>query len=382
MLDLHKFQEELEFIVNIDSGTYVIDGVNKMAEHFSKKFIALGWQIKWYETDPQQYGRSFVCAPDLNQDFDLLVLCHHDTIFPRGEVAERPFTQDGSKFRGPGVADMKTGLLFTSTALEQLLNEGRLNKNIAVFFNAEHEISCPNTRPIIEDLSKKAKIVITSEAARSNGSYVYKKKGIGRYTVQFKGKAAHSGVNPQDGHDAIEEMARWVIYSKSLINVEKGIHLNAGMVNGGKSVNAVAESAELKLDLRFTLYADGKKIDRLIQAMVTKPFNPNIQIVLKGGIKRPPLTPLPETEKLQKIVEEIGENLGHQVTWAFSGGGSDASFSSALGVPSLCGLAGVGGGLHSRDEYLETSDLEMRFDIFKEIIFRFSTLDLNHLGNG
>jgi len=375
MLDINKFRSELEYIVNIDSGTYAKEGVNKMADIFSEKFTSLGWQIQWFETDASMYGRSFVCAPNLEQDFDLLVLCHLDTVFPAGEVAERPFSVEGTKFKGPGVADMKAGLLFTWHALKQLHDEGRIDKNIAVFFNAEHEISCPNTREIIEALSRKSSVAITSESARANGAYVYKKKGIARYTIKFNGKAAHSGVNPQDGIDAIEEMAQWVIYFKSLINMEKGIYLNPGMVSGGKAINAVAESAQLHLDVRFTEYSDGKEIDALIKSRVSDPFNSGITIELDGGIKRPPMTPVPETKRLQEIVEGIGHKKGHRVTWGFSGSGSDASFSAALGIPSLCGMAAVGGGLHSKEEYLETSDLETRFEVYKETLYAFSKVD-------
>ena len=372
MFDMDKFKSELEIIVNIDSGTYVIDGVNKVANYFANKFESMGWQLQWYETDASQFGRSFLCAPDLDQDFDLLVLCHTDTVFPNGETAKRPFSIDGSKFRGPGIADMKTGLLFTWHALKQLNDEGKVDKSIAVFFNAEHEVSCPNTRSIIEDLAKRSKVAITSEPARASGANVYKKKGIARYIIKFAGKAAHSGVNPQDGIDAIEEMANWVIFLKSHINLEKGVYLNPGMVTGGLSINAVPEAAELKLDVRFTHTNDGLEIDDLIRSKIQAPFNPGVTISLEGGIKRPPMTPVPETRILQGIVEKIGHNLDHKVTWEFSGGGSDASFASALGVPSLCGMAAVGGGLHTKDEYIESNDLDRRFEMFKETINQFS----------
>ncbi len=376
-INLKHLQDELEFLVNIDSGTYVKAGVNRIAEYFSDKFKSLGWQIRWYETDSESFGRSFVCAPRLDDDFDVLVLCHTDTVFPEGEAIERPFSRNTNRFYGPGVADMKIGLLFTWYALEELVKQDRLKKNIAVFFNAEHEVSCPNTGEIIKELAKKSKIAITSEPARTDGSYVYKKSGIGRYTFTFKGRAAHSGVNPRDGRDAIEEMAYWVIFLKSLADPEQGIYLNAGMVGGGKSVNAVADHAELKLDLRFTRHEDGLEVDRIIRSKTATPFNADIHIELVGGIKRPPLIPVPATARLQRVVEEIGHDFGQAITWVFSGGGSDASFASAMGIPALCGLAAVGGGQHSQDEYIETGDLSIRYNIFREMLYRFSNLDLN-----
>lgn len=374
MLDKQEFTNDLQYLVNTDSGSYYREGVNKVGDWFAEKFTDMGWQIKWYDPAPEVNGRSFLTFPHNEDKFDLLILCHLDTVFPAGEAKKRPFSIDGDKLRGPGVSDMKSGLLFTYYALKQLQQENKLTANIGVFFNGEHEISCPNTRTLIEELSLKSKVAITSEAARANGAYVNRRKGVGRYKLIFLGRSAHSGVNPEDGIDAVNELAHWVLFLNKLSDQEKGIYVNSGIVKGGLSVNAVPGEAEIFVDTRFFDIESGMAIDKKIKRMSEHPFNKGIQIKIEGSIKRPPMIPTAETEKLCKIIEQVGKENHLDVTWATSGGGSDASFAAALGIPAVCGLTAVGGNFHSELEYLETKDIDARFNVYKESIYRLSTV--------
>lgn len=374
MLDINIFREELKHLVNIDSGTYVREGVNTVGKYFADKFSDLGWKIKWYDMSNGVLGRSFLTFPENESNFDLLILCHLDTVFPEGEAKKRPFREDGGRYYGPGVADMKSGLLFTYHALKQLMEEKENINNIGVYFNNEHEISCPNTRGLIEELSLKSKIVISSEPSRENGAYVNRRKGIGRYKLNFHGKSAHSGVNPEEGVDAVSELAHWVIFLKGLSKPDKGIHVTSGKIKGGIAINSVPGEAELLVDTRFYDLKSGEYIDSLIRDKVDKPFDPAVKIDVEGGIMRPPMIPREKTDKLCKMIEEIGDKYGINVTWAESGGGSDASFASALGVPSLCGLTAIGGSLHSEKEFLETRDIRARFTMYKEMIYKMANL--------
>ncbi len=374
-MDEKVFKDELEYLVNIDSGSYVREGVNRMGDFFAGKFKELNWPVEWFDLSEGRLGRSFLTYSRNSDHFDLLILCHLDTVFPDGEAIKRPFTVDGSKYRGPGVADMKAGLLFTYYVLRELHEEKRITANIGVFFNNEHEISCPHTRPKIEELSLKSSIVITSEPARSNGAFVYKRKGIGRYSIKFFGKSVHSGLNPQEGISALTELAQWILFLTGLSDPKKEIYINPGVAKGGKSVNSVPGEAELLVDTRFWDIESGWEIDRTIKEKVKNPFNPAINIEIDGGIKRPPMIPSEKTDALCRLVEKIGKQYDLNVQWTFSGGGSDASFSAALGIPSLCGLTAPGGNLHSENEYLDTTELQKYFAVYKETIFQFSNLD-------
>lgn len=376
MLNRENFTEELKYLVNIDSGTYVREGVNRMGQWFADKFVSMNWPVEWYEPDPKNLGRSFLTYSYNKDYFDLLILCHLDTVFPEGEVKKRPFSINSTKFYGPGVADMKSGLLFTYMALKELQTENKISSNIGVFFNNEHEITCPNTRKLIEEFSLKSRIAITPEPARANGAYVNRRKGIGRYKVFIHGKSAHSGVNPEDGVDAVNELAHWVLFLKKLNIPEEGVYVNSGIVKGGMSINSIPGEAELHIDTRFFNLKSGDRVDEKIRNKALNPFNSRIKIELEGGVMRPPMIPTKKTEQLCKIVESIGKQYGINVSWATSGGGSDASFSAALGIPSLCGLAAVGGNLHSEEEFLETKDIESRFEVYKELIYQFSNPQL------
>ena len=370
MLNRGVFLEELEKLVNIDSGTYCKEGVNQVQDWFAARFARPGWEIEWFDPAPDKLGRSFLAWPGGEKTFDLLILCHADTVFPAGEVARRPFTAEGDRLRGPGVADMKSGCLFTLHAIEQLLAEKAELGRIGVFFNGEHEISCPNTRPIIEALSAASRIVFSSEPTRANGSHIRQRKGILRYTVKFTGVSAHAGNNPEQGVCAVTELANWVLFFKSLEDQAKGITVNPGMISGGTSVNTIPDSAELRVDIRTVTQEDSLRIDEEVRRKTS--FNPKATFTVEGGITRPPMKPNQYTDRLCALVEEAGARHGVNVTWTFAGGGSDASFASGMGRPSLCGLGPVGGGMHTEKEFLDTRDLEARFEEYKDVIRAFS----------
>jgi len=320
---------------------------------------------------PEKLGKSVFLAPPGTDEFDLFIVCHVDTVFPKGEVAKRPFSKDDKRLYGPGVGDMKAGCLFTLLAIEQLLAEKVPLGRIGVFFNPEEEISSVHTRPIIESYCQKSRIVITAEPARPDGGNVKKRKGINRYTLTFEGKSAHAGNNPQDGICTNTEMAHWILFFKSLENTGKGITVNPGIAKGGTSANSIAERAELHVDVRTCEQEDALAIDRAVRAH--PPTNPKVKITIEGGIARPPMVPNARSEELAELVKEINDGLGLETQWAFAGGGSDASFASALNKPALCALGPVCGRAHSPEEYVEIEGLDLRFQKFKEIIRRFST---------
>ncbi|WP_337996784.1 M20 family metallopeptidase [Oleispirillum naphthae] len=372
MLDKKRYLEELESLVNIDSGTYCKAGVDFVAEWFAQRFSAMGWKTEWFEPAPETLGKSVLCTPSAARNFDLLILCHIDTVFPAGEAERRPFSIEGDRLRGPGAADMKGGCLFALHALEQLVAEKGALGNVGVFFNGEHEISCPNTRAVIEDLSRGSKVIFATECVRANGAHIKQRKGILRYTLKFSGVSAHSGNNPQDGACAVTEMANWILFFKSLEDPGKGITVNPGMAHGGASVNTIPDEAELRVDIRTVDYEDSLAIDAAVRARGI--FNPRVSFALGGGITRPPMKPNAATERICAVVDEVSLRHGITPKWAFVGGGSDASFASAMGKPALCGIGPVGGGAHTQNEFIDTTDLEARFAEFKDIVSTLSTL--------
>lgn len=366
--DLETYTGELEFLVNIDSGSRCVEGVNQVTEWFAERFLGLGWNIRRVEPRPGELGRSvFAWHGDPGQ-LDLLIISHTDTVFPDGTARERPFAVDGDRYTGPGVADMKAGCLMAWHSLRQLAEAGRLAGNIGIIFNGEHELSCPTIRPFLEEISQRAKVVLTTEPARPDGSCVRQRKGILRYHLQFHGLSSHSGVAPEKGVCAVTEMARLILSLKELEDLDAGISINPGIVSGGTSVNAIPAHAECRLDVRVIELEQARRMEAAVQARAAQPVDKQVRIELEGGITRPPMTPDKRTEEIIRGITAIARKHGIDLPWSFSGGGSDASFASALGIPSLCGLGPVGGGYHTDREYIETTGLEERMCLFRDTV--------------
>ncbi|ADD69194.1 peptidase M20 [Denitrovibrio acetiphilus DSM 12809] len=367
MIDKAAFLNELEEVVNIDSGTYYKKGVDAVGEWFADRYASMGWDIEWYEPDGE-LGKSFTAYNADHDDIDVLVMCHLDTVFPEGEVAKRPFSIEGDFCYGPGVADMKSGCVFLLHVLRELHAEQGLKKKYAVFFNGEEEIGSLHTRPIIEELSRKSKFAFAVEPARANGAFLNQRKGSSRYFIEFHGKAAHSGNNPEEGICAVTEAANWILFFKSMVDNEKGVYLNPGVVKGGTSVNSIPDFAEMKVDVRFIRQEDGEEVHDKIMKKLKTGFDEKVKIDLKGGITRPPMMPNDKTEEICEKIDELGRQNGVEVKWVFAGGGSDASFPSAFGVPSLCGMGLPGGKSHSAEEFLDLRQFEERFKLLKDIL--------------
>jgi glutamate carboxypeptidase len=366
--NLEQYESELKFLVNIDSGSRCVAGVNAVADWFAERFRGLGWKEHVEEPQPGQLGRSLFFWRGDPEDLDLLIISHTDTVFPDGTARERPFRVVNGRYTGPGVADMKAGCLMAWHALRQLEEAARLEGNVGIIFNGEHELSCPTIRPFLEKISRQSRVVLTTEPARADGSCVKQRKGILRYHLRFHGRSSHSGVAPEKGICAVTEMARFIVFLKEQEDPAKGISINPGLISGGTAVNAVPDYAECRLDIRVVEQEDATRMDATVRERADNPANPEVRIELEGGITRPPMTPCERSEALIQGITQLAGTHGIDLKWSFSGGGSDASYASALGIPALCGMGPVGGGYHTEKEYLETADLEARLCLFRDTV--------------
>lgn len=366
--DLKAFADDLAFLVNIDSGSRCIDGVNTVTDWFAARFQSIGWHVTFFEPLPGTFGRSALATNHPGSQHDLLIISHTDTVFPDGTAKARPFSVSNQHFHGPGVADMKAGCLTAWLTLSHLHATGQLTGRVAILFNGEHELSCPTIRPTIEALSKQSAFVITTEPARADGACVRQRKGILRFSLNFHGRSAHSGVEPERGRCAVTELARFILDIKALENPAAGISVNPGIVSGGTSVNAIPAAAECRLDIRTVTLEAAQQLDAAVRERAAKPADPDVRIALEGGITRPPMLPTPRSDAVIARINEAAQQLGIQnLKWTFSGGGSDASFASAFGIPALCGLGPVGGGYHTDKEFVDTGDLLQRIQLFEHI---------------
>ncbi|WP_432357299.1 M20 family metallopeptidase [Sporosarcina sp. UB5] len=357
----------LEKLVNIDSGSAHKKGIDEVGGILKEIYEELGFAVDVIE-EPENGNNMVITHPGSNNP-TMLAVAHMDTVFRVGTASERPFTIKGDRAYGPGVIDMKASQVALVYALKALkeYNPEALEK-IQIVLNGDEEIGSPTSRHIIEKYSEGKKYALIMEPARKDGSLVTARRGGGYYSIYVKGKGAHSGIEPQNGISAIEELAHKTIQLHALTNHEEGISVSVGLIQGGESVNTIAPSAVGHVDVRITYAEQAEELDRKIREICATPYLAGTTIELEGGINRPPMVKNEQTIEFLEIIKETGAQLGIDITDVSTGGGSDASFTSAMGVPTVDGLGPVGGNAHSVDEYLEIPTLVERTNLLTELI--------------
>lgn len=362
----------LEDLVNIDSGSDDKEGVDKVASLLSSYYQKLGFKIKKYEN--KELGNHLVLRHKEADNPKFLILAHMDTVFPKGTVDKRPFHTIGNRAYGPGVIDMKASHVLLYFAIRDLINQNHnVYKNIEIILNSDEEIGSKTSRPIIEEHSKGKKVALVLEPARADGSLVTARKGTGKYTLKIQGKAAHAGIEPENGRSAIEVLGRKITRLHALSNPAEGVNVNVGTVSGGTSTNTIAESAIATIDVRISKYDQAAWIENRIKEICEVVEVKGVSTNLTGSINRFPMVYTDKTEQLISFIKEEGTKLNIAINHVSTGGGSDASLVSALGIPTIDGLGPVGGKQHSDEEYLEIESLAERTHLFIRILKRIHT---------
>ncbi len=367
----------LEGLVNQESGTGYKEGVDLVGEKLSILFKSLGYQVEVIEQ--KEHGNHLIVRSKPSEKQKVLLLGHMDTVFPKGTVKENPFTIKENRAYGPGVNDMKAGLVSIYWALRTIKELGLDEEipSITIIFNSDEEVGSPSSRSIIEKEAKSASYALVLEAARANGAVVTARKGVGRYTLYSKGKAAHAGVEPEKGCSAIVDLAEAILEIHNLNDFERGTTFNIGVIEGGIAPNVVPESASAKIDLRLVTLEEATKAEKLLRKVAEKPYINGATRVLEGGINRPPMEKTERMEELYKKAHDLALQLGFELPEAMTGGGSDGNFTAALGVPTLDGLGPVGGDDHSTREYIDIKTLVPRTSLLAALILRLDKLQLS-----
>lgn len=283
-------------------------------------------------------------------DEQILVSGHFDTVWNFDDLE---LIEDNDIIYGPGVIDMKTGIVQVLWALRALKEQNiDTNKKIVVLFNGDHEgIASPTSRPYIEAEARKSQYGLVAEAATGdNGALKTFRKGIYRYTIDFKGVSSHAGNDHQAGESAILEAARFIERLESLTDYETGTTVNVGTMTGGTGINVRPDSAQIKVDVRVNNNDEGQKINQRIQQL--EAYNSKVKVTIDGGQVRPVMEKTAATETLFEQAQDFAQQLGFELSQVAVGGGSDGSFIAAQGTPTLDGLGGVGGGPHARNEHI------------------------------
>ncbi|MED4122649.1 M20 family metallopeptidase [Halalkalibacterium halodurans] len=361
----------LKALVNIDSGSYYKEGVDRVGRMLTNAFKQIGFKVAIFKQE--RYGDHLLFTHPHAFDPKILLVAHMDTVFPVGTAAARPFQLIGTRAYGPGVIDMKGSLVACLYAIKALVGaQSPAVKQVAVLMTSDEEIGAPSGREIIEKIGVGKKAVLVMEPARKDGSLVTARRGGGRYTLNVTGRAAHSGVEPEKGRSAIEELAHKIMKLHALSDYESGISVNVGVIEGGTAVNTVADRAKAKVDIRISRLEQAEPLDRDIRRICGTPDVDGTTIELKGGITRPPMERNAQTVALFQLIQQVASTIGLELTETATGGSSDASFTSALGIPTIDGMGPVGGFPHSEKEYLRVDTMQERTLLLAKVIERLS----------
>ncbi|WP_223699897.1 M20 family metallopeptidase [Sutcliffiella deserti] len=368
---LNEQQEEmlllLETIVNIDSGSYIKQGVDKVGAILMKEYQGLGFTVQ--EVKEQEHGNHLIIHHPLAQNPQIIIIAHMDTVFPEGTVENRPFKIVGKRAYGPGVIDMKASQVALLFAMKALIHtKTRAIQDVLIVLNSDEEIGSPSSKTLIEKNAAGKKYALIMEPARKDGSLVTARRGKGHYTISVKGRSAHSGIEPEKGRSAIEELAYKIIRLHDLTDHSKGISVNVGLIEGGSSVNTVSDTAVAEVDIRISERNQAGPMEEKIERICSSTDVAGTETHLEGNMNRLPMEKNAQTETLLHLIEDIGEKIGIEVTDTATGGGSDASFTSAMGVATIDGMGPIGGNAHSETEYLEIPSLTERTELLARTI--------------
>jgi glutamate carboxypeptidase len=355
--------DTLERLVMLESPSDERASVNAVGDLLAQAFRAIGADV---ERKPQTAFGEHLRVTWGQGDRQVLLVGHMDTVWPLGETKRRPFRSSDNIGTGPGVFDMKGGLVIGLYAISALQVLGLKPAHRLVFLlNSDEEVGSPTSRPLIEHEARRSDAALILEPSRENALVTWR-KGVGRFEIEIQGMASHAGAAHDQGVSAVEELAHQILRLEAMTDLDRGTTVNVGMIQGGSKVNVRPATAWANVDLRVTTQKEVERMTAAIQGL--RPVNPKTSLVISGGINRPPWEPSPEGEALFERARRVGAGLGIDLWAAGTGGGSDASFTAALGIPTLDGLGVVGNDAHALTEWADLASLPRRAALLAELL--------------
>ena len=284
----------------------------------------------------------------------VLLLCHYDTVWPAGTLDEWPFTVEGDHATGPGVFDMKAGLVQAVWAVRALEAAGLPRPPVRLVLNGDEEIGSPASRPVIEAEAAGTRAALVFEAA-ADGAIKTARKGVGIYRVGATGVEAHAGLDPGKGASAVDEIARVVLALHGLTDPAAGTTVNVGVISGGSRGNVVAGSASGEVDVRVSSAAEARRIEAALAALTAT--DPRATVTVEGGWNRPVMERTPGIASLFALAQGVAADMGLALRECAVGGASDGNFVAAMGLPVLDGFGATGDGAHARHEHVSVDGM-------------------------
>lgn len=373
---LEAMEAELAPLVDCNSFTGNPEGVNATGERLREHTFAIDG-LDLTVIPSQRFGDHLVFRTHGRGGPPVALVGHHDTVFPPGTF--EGYRRDGELARGPGVLDMKGGLVTVAFALRALAETVGLDNVVplVLVIVGDEEVGSPEGAGVIREHAKGAQAALVFEAGRAKDAIITRRKGSGGLTVRVRGLAAHAGNHHADGISAIRALAHFVLLAEALTDYAAGSTVNVGKVEGGVGKNTVPDSAMALVDIRYTSKSAGESLVEGLHAAARRAESevPGAKIELEGGIVRMPLERSPRSAELAARYKAAALPFGIGGDEAsLIGGGSDASTTSQLGIPSIDGLGPRGKGFHTHDEQIEASSLVLRAQALAQLLATWSPL--------
>lgn len=360
---LDRYMAELAAWAGIESCTDDRAGLVEFTTLLANRLSTLGLTVEQIGPDATRLWARW----ETGQGAPILLIGHADTVYPRGTLAKQPIVQKEGKLFGPGVFDMKGGLLSMCAAIEALQALGRSpSRPIWLLITDDEEIGSPQSRQYIEQLARQAGTALILEPATPQGALKTARKGVGRFELEITGRAAHAGVAPQEGRSALIELAHQLLWLQSLNDDMAGTTINVGVVEGGTAANVVPAHAHAQIDLRVWTKAEGERITGLIEERGA--VTPDVTVRYSGGLRNPPMERTVAIAELFAHARQCAHELGFTVEEASTGGGSDGNFTASLGLPTLDGLGMAGDGAHATHEHIIIDEFPRRVALLARLL--------------
>lgn len=370
---MNDFLRDLERLVNIDSGTYTPDGVALVADALQERFEASGAQVErvpGQSFEGERHGPHLIARWPGAGKGRILLIGHMDTVFPAGEVARRPYRVEAGRAYGPGVMDMKSGLLVGLYAAAALRAEAPWAE-LTFFCNSDEEIGSPTSHDLVATLARQADAALVLEPNSRVDKVTIARKGVATFRVDVTGVSAHAGVEPEKGRNALIELAHRVLAVQELNGTIPGVTLNLGVVHGGERPNIVADQAYALVDVRSPDASGVQAVEAALRRIVeTAPTIEGTQTRLAGAFMHQPFTQSAGSKRLFALADDAARTQGMTLTGAPTGGGSDGNTASNVGTPTLDGLGPAGGHAHNPGEYIEIESIAPRIALLGGLLAR------------
>ena len=362
------FVHLLKELVRLESPTTDPAAVDRCGERLAEHLRRMEGTVERIPapTSGAHLRATFGSGPPARQ---VMLLGHFDTVWPVGQIERMPLREADGRLYGPGVFDMKAGIVIGMLAVRALAAAGRLaDVRVVMLWTADEERGSRSSRVLVEEEARRSSVVFVLEPALPGGAVKTGRKGCGEFELRVRGIPAHAGIDPTRGASAIDELAAQIRAVGALRDHAHGVTLNVGTIEGGDRPNVVAEHARAVIDARAATMEDARRLERSMQAL--RPVLDGTRLEVSGGFSRPPFERTPEVARLYEVARTVAAEMGRELGEGTTGGGSDGNFTGALGVPTLDGLGAAGDGAHALDEHVVIADLTWRAALLAGLVAR------------